>query len=155
MSYEFITIVILIGVAVFFFNAYIAPAMRINAMKRQYQNIAEPRLLTQVGETGDEFYSRVERERARFRDVNNRWAQKQLPVIAIPFNRSFSIEWFGHTYDYNTVGLGQMEYHKMSLEVYIKLYEVWSRETSIFGERVTAQALGQKDFDPSQTWIRN
>lgn len=142
----------LLGAAVFFFRAYIRPLWRENDLKRQYQSAAEPRLMCQVGEEDDEFYARVERERLRFRESGNNWALKQTPVIAMWRNRAFTITWYGKEYDYSTVGLSQMDYHRFCLEAYIQLYEVHSRETGRFTEPEFAQAFGQKPFTQQNVW---
>ena len=78
-------------ILVFLYNKFIAPLIFINAKKREYQNMAEPRLMVQVGEEDDEFFERVSRERARFVDAKNRWAEKQNPVIAIWHNQAFTL----------------------------------------------------------------
>lgn len=148
-------VVILIGCAVIFYRAYIAPMIAVNNLKSQYQSMHEPMLFEQVGENDTEFYARVQRAKARFIDVKNNWAIRQIPVIAIPFNQCFTIEWFGKKYDYSTVGLGQMAYHRMSVEIYAKLCEEWSRETGIFSEEKIAMAKGQQAFDQTTIWQRN
>ena len=43
-------------ILVFLYNKFIAPLIFINAKKREYQNMAEPRLMVQVGEEDDEFF---------------------------------------------------------------------------------------------------
>lgn len=146
---------IIFGGIIFFYRAFVLPLIRLNQLKNDYQSAAQPRLMEQVGENDDEFYQRVERERARFLDSGNKWAVKQIPVIAIPQNQAFTIDWFGTDYKYSTVGLGQMEYHRMAFEIYVQLYEVWSRETSVFGSEKVALANGQKPFDIKQTWTKN
>lgn len=151
---ELCLLAIAVGVAVFFYRAYVLPGIRLNALKNEYQNIAQPRLFTQAGETDTEFWQRVQRERARFIDVKNTWAVKQIPVIAILFNQSFVITWFGKEYPYNTVGLGQMEYNQMAFEIYCQLFAVWSREISVHGEQNVAMANGQKPFDPNKIWLQ-
>ena len=144
--------VIALGLIVWFVRAYVLPLVSINRQKREYQSMAQPMLFTQAGETDDEFFSRVERAKARFIDVKNNWAVKQIPVVAIPQNQAFVIDWFGKQYPYSTVGLGQMEYHKQSLEIYILLCDVWSRETGIFGPEAIAAAKGQKPFNAEKIW---
>lgn len=144
-----------IGAIVLFVRSYVLPLMAINAEKNKYQSIHEPMLFEQVGENDNEFHSRVERARARFIDVKNNWALKQVPVIAIPFNACFTIDWFGVKYPYSTVGLGQMAYHRMSLEIYAKLYAEWSKETGIHGEEKVAMAQGQKPFNKETIWNQN
>lgn len=147
--------VIGLGFAVWFVRAYILPMIRLNNMKTQYQSIAEPQLFTQAGETDDEFWARVERAKARFIDVKNRWAMKQVPVIAIPQDQSFVIDWFGKQYPFSTVGLGQKQYHRMSVAVYDILYEVWCKETGIFGAEKVAIAKGQQPFNGQEIWNQN
>lgn len=144
-----------LGVAVWFVRAYVMPMIAVNNEKMRYQSMHEPMLFEQVGENDTEFFARVERAKARFLDVKNRWALKQIPVIAIPFNQCFTIEWFGKRYSYSTVGLGQMAYHRMSLEVYAILCAEWSRETNIFGNEQVAMAKGQQPFDPETIWNQN
>ena len=143
------------GMSVLFVRAYILPLIRLNNEKNYYQSIHEPMLFEQVGENDTEFFARVERAKARFIDVKNRWAMKQIPVISIPFNQCFTIEWFGKRYSYSTVGLGQMAYHRMSLEIYAILCAEWSRETGIHGNEQVAMAKGQQPFDRETIWQQN
>lgn len=145
----------ILTVGIFFFRAYILPLWKQNGKMRQYQCAAEPRLMEQVGEEDDEFYSRVQRERQRFVESGNRWALKQNPIIAMWRNRSFTITWYGKEYDYSTVGLSQMDYHRFCLKEYIKLCEIHSRETSAFPEEDFARATGQKPFDQRNVWQSN
>ena len=112
-------------------------------------------LFEQVGENDDEFFARVERAKARFIDVKNQWAIKQIPVIAAPFDQCFVIDWFGKKYPYSTVGLGQREYHRMSLEIYNILFAEWSKETGIFGSEQVAMAQGQRPFNKETIWNQN
>ena len=145
--------VLFIGGLVFVYRAYILPAIQKAQLMNEYQNIAEPRLICQVGENDDEFWARVQRERLRFESVGNQWANKQSPVIAIPFNAAFRIVWFGKNYDYSSVGLGQMEYHRMAMEIYKLLCTAWSRETNInFGDAAVQAAKGATEFDEAKLW---
>lgn len=144
-----------LGLSIWFVRAYILPMIQLNDQKRQYQSIAEPQLLCQVNETNDEFYALIEREKARFIDTKNRWAQKQTPVIAMWRNRAFSITWFGKNYDVNTVGMSQMDYHRNCFETYKMLYADWSRETGRFGDQAVAHANGQKPFNHTEIWNQN
>jgi len=144
-----------LGILVWFVRAYIRPMIATNNLKTKYQNIHQPMLFEQVGENDDEFFARVERAKARFIDVKNQWAIKQIPVIAVPFDQCFVIEWFGTKYPYSTVGLGQREYHRMSLEIYNILFAEWSKETGIFGSEQVAMAQGQKPFNKETIWNQN
>lgn len=144
---------IITGMIIFWYRVYYLPGARLNGQKRQYQSAAEPSKMEQVGENDREFYERVQRERARYVDAGNNWALKQNPVIAIWRNRAFTIVWFGKEYDYSTVGLSQMDYHRAAQTIYTQLSEIWSRETNIFGDDTFAQATGQKPFDANKTWV--
>lgn len=148
---EYFLPILLITGGIFFFRSYILPIWNQNIKMRSYQSAAEPRLMEQVGEEDDEFYQRVEREKKRFMESGNKWALKQIPVIAMWRNRAFTITWYGKTYDYSTVGLSQMDYHRFCVKTYIELCEVHSRETSIFTDESFAQAVGQKAFDAQKS----
>lgn len=143
---------ILIGTGVVFYRAYILPLMAQNEKKRYYQSIAEPRLILQRGESDTEFWAAVQRERARFAESGNAWAAKQSPVIAIPYNSTFTIEWFDKEYPLSTVGMRHHEYNVEAMRIYNELYAVWQQKTSIFGEEVKATATGQTPFEKTSIW---
>ena len=153
MENTFIYAIIFAGICVFVYRSYILPAILKAQMMNEYQNLSEPRLICQVGESDVEFWARVQRERMRFEVVGNVWADKQSPVIAIPFNAHFRIEWFGKNYDYSTVGMDHMEYHRVSMEVYKHLCGIWSKETNVsFGTGAVQAAKGAIEFDETKLW---
>lgn len=144
---------IVIGLTIFFFRAYILPLIHQNNLKLEYQSMAEPRLLLQAGESDIEFWQRVEREQERFRQSGNSWALKQMPVIAIPQNQVFTITWFGDKKSYSTVGMSQMEYVRMAVEIYKTLCAEWSRQINItFDQEQVNEAKGFVKIDPEKVW---
>ena len=131
-----------------FYRVYILPILARNEMQREYQSAAEPTMVHQVGENDDEFWARVQRERARYEGSGNVWSLKQNPVIPFPFNRCFTIEWFDKKHSLSTVGMGKAEYFAAANRTYNMLLAVWQKETgSEFGDDATMQANGQKPFD--------
>ena len=144
---------IVIGLTIFFFRAYIMPLIQQNNLKLEYQSMAEPRLLLQAGESDIEFWQRVERERERFNQSGNKWALKQMPVIAIPQNQVFTITWFGDKKSYSTVGMSQMEYVIISGKIFKTLYEEWSKQLNItFDQDQVNEAKGFVKVDPKTVW---
>lgn len=147
-EYKIAIVGILFGVGVWFYRAYILPLVNANELKRQYQSAAEPTIIHQVGENDDEFWARVQRERARYEGSGNRWALKQSPVIPFPFNRAFEIDWFGEKHLLSTIGMGKAEYFAAANRTYNTLLAKWQRETGhAFGDDATMAANGQKPFD--------
>ena len=145
---------LVIGIVLFIFYRFvILPMAKENDLKNQYQNLAEPRLITQVGETDNEFWARVNRERQRFIQSGNNWAIKQVPVIPIPFDTVFTIKWFGQEYNYSTVGMGHREYHRQATLIYDQMYTIWQTKVfGKFGEHIVYGARGQEPFDPNNLW---
>ena len=147
MEYTLLIIGIVFGACVFFYRVWILPLLAQNALKAQYQSAAEPTIIHQVGENDDEFWARVQRERARYEQSGNTWALKQNPVIPFPFNRVFTIEWFDKSIPLSTVGMGKAEYFAAANRTYLELLAIWQRETNVFGQEAVFQANGQKPFD--------
>lgn len=152
-----ILILTLVLAGVWFYRTFIAPLMRENDFKRQVQNIAEPVLILQGFEGHDEFWQGVERAREQFRQSGNKFAEKQNPVVGIPYNGVFKIEWFGQVYDLSTVGMKRMEYLLAALEVYKILYAAWAKEVyGAHGEKVFQEMMQkQKPFtenDRTAVW---
>lgn len=151
---EILGTLVLIGVVLFlFYRLVILPMARENDLKNQYQNLAEPRLITQAGETDNEFWARVNREKQRFIQSGNNWALKQVPVIPIPFDSVFTIKWFGQDYSYSTIGIGYREYNRQAMLIYDQLYTIWQAKVfGKFGEHIVYSAKGQEPFDPNNLW---
>lgn len=135
----------------------IMPQMKENDLKNAYQNAGEPKLIWQHSETAAEFWAVVERERARYKDSGNAWAQKQNPVIPFPAHAAFSVEWFGRQYNLNTIGLGQREYYRAGVAFYDVLLAEWQRQVfGSFGEETMMKEVkGQEPFDPKTVWATN
>lgn len=151
---EILGTLLLIGIVLFvFYRLVILPMAKENDLKNQYQSAAEPRLILQVGETDNEFWAHVTRERQRFIQSGNNWALKQVPVIAIPYDSVVTIKWFDKEYNYSTVGMGYREYTRQSMIIYDQLYTIWqSKVFGKFGEKVVYEARGQDPFDPNNLW---
>jgi len=139
---------IFFGFCVWFFRAYVAPLFAENALKRQYQSATEPTIILQFAENDDEFWAKVQRERARYEGSGNRWALKQSPVIPFPFNMEFSFTWFDEKFNVSTVGLGKREYLAAAIRQYDQCLSAWQKQTGKeFGFDATFHANGQKAFD--------
>ncbi len=152
-DYWFIVVAALLYFAWYVLDVVI-PAVKENDLKNSYQNVGEPKLIFQHSETAAEFWAIVERERARYVESGNKWAQKQSPVIPFPCQASFSVEWFGREYNLNTIGLGQREYYRAGIAFYDVLLAEWQRQ--VFGkfgeETLMKEVKGQDPFDPVKVW---
>lgn len=144
---------VVIGMAVVFYNTYIAPLVRANNLKRKYQSAAEPVIILQTCESDNEFWAKVRREQARYTDVGNAWALQQSPVIPFPFNATFSFQWFEKRMDVATVGLGQGEYLSAAKRQYDECLKEWQKQTGKeFGYDKAFTANGQKEFNKEEIW---
>lgn len=130
---------------IWFYRTFIAPLMRENDLKAQIQSMAKPVLILQAYEGEEDFLQRAERAKEQFRQSGNKFAQKQCPVIAVPFNGWFEIVWFGERHTLSTVGMGQMEYLLAVVELYKKLYLVWAQKVyGAHGEQVYNETVNQQ-----------
>ncbi len=135
-------VLILALTAFWFYRTFILPLIAENSLKGQYQSMAEPILMLQDFETQGDFWKRVERSRERFRQSGNRFAEKQSPIVAIPYNGYFEVDWFGEKYSLDTVGLGRMEYLIAAMSLYKTLFSVWAKNVyGVHGEKVFYEAM--------------
>lgn len=145
----FITVLMMI---VWAFRTFIAPLIAENKLKYQYQHMAEPVLI--LDDLSGDFFERSERAKARFTESGNKFAIRQIPVIAIPFQAPFEIRWFGKGYAFTTVGMTYPQYLAQATRLYNLLYNIWLKEMSTdLGESVMYEFAKQQDpFDPATTW---